>query len=104
MRIPKAIYWTIGFVALLLGFFVLYPLLSMELGDRLRPKDPFGIIMNVSDEGYLRLTDISVSCDIDLETNSGLVVSNGTTGYDHFAKLLSYKHKLSLFSPGFFGQ
>jgi hypothetical protein len=87
---------TLGGAAALLALFVLYPWLSLELGDRLNDKDPFGIIMNASDEGYLPLTDVSVMCYIDLETTSGNVFKNGATGYDHIAKSLSYKHKLSL--------
>lgn len=94
--IPKAAYGLLGFLALLSGFLVFYPWLSLELGDRLRPKDPFGTILNVSDEGYLSLTDVSILCTFDLDAGNGVIFHSANAGYDHFAKSLSYKHKLSL--------
>jgi hypothetical protein len=75
---------------------VLYPWLSIEPGERLRPKDPFGIILNVSNEGYLPLRDISIACNFDLTDIRENTLKNVSVSFDHFQESLSYKRKLSL--------
>lgn len=95
-KIPRGVYAAIGAAALLVGFFVLYPWLSLEQGERLRPTDPFGIVLNISDEGYFPLRDISVDCNADMITSSGGTLKNITGGFEHFSESLSFKHKLSL--------
>jgi hypothetical protein len=70
-KLPKGFYAILGFLSLLGSLVIFYPWLSLEFGDRIRPTDPFGIILNISDEGILPLTDISVDCKIDLTTQAG---------------------------------
>src|SRR5260370_22585063 len=95
-KIPKGLYAGIGAAALLVGFFVLYPWLSLEQGERLMPIDPFGVVLNSSDEGYLPLRDISVDCNADMITSSGGSLKNNTASFEHFSESLSFKHKLTL--------
>ncbi len=98
-QVPKAFYGAICVVAVfvgLLGLLVLYPWLSLEQGERLRPTDPFGIMLNISNEGFLPLRDVSISCGLDFTMTDGLSFKNVSVQYDHFAESLPFKHKLSL--------
>ena len=95
-KIPKSIYFFFSLFVALVGLLALWPWLSIEQAQRLRPKDPFGIILNVSNEGYLPLTNISVSCNFNLKTSGGAVIQNATVDFEHVSETLAYKHKLSL--------
>jgi len=96
-QLISAILTLIGLVVGLgVGFVALYPWLSVETGERLRPHDPFGIILNASNEGYLPLRNVEVSCSFSGSDANHNTYSDNKAIFHHVADSLSYKNKLSL--------
>jgi hypothetical protein len=95
-RIPKGVYAAICGLAVLVGLLVLYPWLSLEQGERLRPMDPFGIVLNVSNDGYIPMTDVSVVCAFDMVDEMGNTFTDVSGRFGHVAKSLPFRHRLSL--------
>jgi hypothetical protein len=93
--VPGLVYLSCGVLATAAGVLAFYPWLSLDRGESLRPYDPFGTILNLTNEGLLPLRDIGVNCKTDL-IGEGFTFNNVNSGQEHFSESLTFKHKLSL--------
>jgi hypothetical protein len=107
-RFPKIIWGLVAAAGVLVSPVVLYPWLSANQDFFIQAPNPFGVqnpydaSFSVSDEGYLPLEDLSVSCKAhitlvpsDLHSMPLLPLDTAKV-HEHFASRLIYKHRVSL--------
>jgi hypothetical protein len=62
-KVPKWVYFLIVAFSVLITLLEGYPWLSIAGGERLNPSNPFSEIFNVTNEGYIPITEPHVDCE-----------------------------------------
>lgn len=88
-KIPKAIWWLVGAVALFVTLVEAYPWLSIQEGVTLNPSNPYSELLEVSNQGYVPLSDLSATCRVGFHLGR-ISVSNARLHFPKFARYLGH--------------
>jgi hypothetical protein len=82
-EIPNWIYAVVTVGVTFLGaFLALYPWISVQLGDSLDISNPYATQFNISNEGYIPLTELDAKCVFNFDTTTIHAENNSNTVRD----------------------
>jgi hypothetical protein len=89
-RLPTWFYIFLSAVAITIALLQSYPWLSLEEGIPLDPQNPFTTLFDVSNSGYIPLTDLEAACQITVETDRHSNAHNFSIRFPEFSSYLSH--------------
>ena len=96
-RISKTLYGFVGLVAAYIGLVAFWPWLGIEQSGSLDPHNPYQTLFFITNEGFLPITDVNVTCILTTTSIGQHVTVNGfPMTYTNQVPWLAYKHKFSL--------
>jgi hypothetical protein len=95
--ISKKVYAALTLLGLFVTFFVLWPWLSLDKSGSLDPSNALKTLFFATNEGFLPLTDLTVTCLVTARANSRGITINAPPVTQHPSHFLTYKKKTNLF-------
>jgi hypothetical protein len=88
-KVPKAVWWVIGALAVIVTLLEGYPWLSIQEGVLLNPSNPYSELFSISNAGYIPVTDLDASCVVNFQSPHSSMTNSGAT-FRGFAQYIGH--------------
>ncbi len=78
-KVPGWLKSAVGFLLIVGSLMKFYPWLSLQKGERLSSNEPFGLVLNVTNDGYVPIRNVSVTCRASIDTKNIKIGSESLT-------------------------
>jgi hypothetical protein len=89
-RIPRWLYWFVVLFATVITLAEGYPWLSIQRGEMIDPLNPYSEAFDVSNGGYIPITNIGVICGLNFTDSRGNKFNNFLVKFPQFADYLEH--------------
>jgi hypothetical protein len=95
-RIPAWVYAIAAAFSIVITLAEGYPWLSIQRGEILDPNNPYSEMFEISNAGYVPLTNLSAECLVDFAAPNGPTIGNNPMQFEGFAAHLGHAETVTL--------
>jgi len=99
-RIPGSIWGALVLLTLLITLLEGYPWLSVEIGERIEPNEPYTTLFQVVNEGYAPISHLDAECSFSIEASTeklkDIQMSNIVQQAHDFAQFLTHARRATI--------